>query len=153
MSKIAWGTTISEGPEMPCFHAVVCSLLEPTSCVPRRSPWQQFCNFRGVFFSKIGQNGRPGRREPPRSISFDETSRMVPVWGRRQKVIFAVFCIVVGKNQWPACENLEKNYARAHPAFPKLEKRSPKVGGFAADFACGFFEFWRGGARSRIVFL
>ena len=31
------------------------------------------------FFQKIGQNGRPGRQEPPRSTSFDETSRMVPV--------------------------------------------------------------------------
>ena len=31
----------------------------------------------GVFFEKIGQNGRPRGREPPRSISFDETSRMV----------------------------------------------------------------------------
>ena len=30
-------------------------------------------------FSKIGQNGRPGRREPPPRISFDETSRMVSV--------------------------------------------------------------------------
>ena len=28
---------------------------------------------------KIGQNNAPGRREPPRSISFDETSRMVSV--------------------------------------------------------------------------
>ena len=34
-----------------------------------------------------------------------------------------------------------------------LEKRAPKVGGFAAHIACGFFEFWRGGTRSRIVFL
>ena len=32
--------------------------------------------------SKIGQNGRPGRREPPRSISFDETNRIKSVWGQ-----------------------------------------------------------------------
>ena len=36
---------------------------------------------------------------------------------------------------------------------PKVGKRAPKVGGFAAHFACGFLEFWRGGTRSRIVFL
>ena len=35
----------------------------------------------------------------------------------------------------------------------KTQKRVPKVGGFAAHFACGFFEFWKGGTRSRIVFL
>ena len=61
--------------------------------------------------------------------------------------------IVVGKNQWPACENLENNCAPARSAFPKLDERAPKVGGFAAHFACRFFEFWRGGTRSRIVFL
>ena len=27
------------------------------------------------------------------------------------------------------------------------------MGGFAAHFACGFFVFWRGGARSRTAFL
>ena len=39
------------------------------------------------------------------------------------------------------------------PPPPKLEKKAPKVGGLAAHFACGFFEFWRDGTRSRIVFL
>ena len=29
--------------------------------------------------------------------------------------------ILVGSNQWAACENLEKNYARAHSTFPKPE--------------------------------
>ena len=53
----------------------------------------------GVF-QKIGQNGRPGRREPPRSISFDETSRMVSVWCRRRKVSFCVFYIVVLPDPW-----------------------------------------------------
>ena len=33
----------------------------------------------GVFFSRNRSNGRPGGREPPRSISFDETSRMISV--------------------------------------------------------------------------
>ena len=42
---------------------------------------------------------------------------------------------------------------RARSTPPKLKKRAPQVGGFAAHFACGFFEFWRGGTRSRIVFL
>ena len=37
----------------------------------------------------------------------------------------------------------KKNYARANSNPPKLEKRAPKVGDFAAHFACGFFEFWR----------
>ena len=36
---------------------------------------------------------------------------------------------------------------------PKLERKAPKVGGFAANFACGFFEFWRGGSHFLIVFL
>ena len=45
-----------------------------------------------MLFQKIGQNGRPGGREPPRSISFDETSRMVLVWGRTGKLIFCDFC-------------------------------------------------------------
>ena len=40
-----------------------------------------------------------------------------------------------------------------HPCKTQLEKRAPKVGGFAAHFACGFFELWMGGTRSRIVFL
>ena len=33
---------------------------------------------------KIGQNGRPGRQEAPRSISFDQTKRMKSVgsWAR-----------------------------------------------------------------------
>ena len=44
----------------------------PQACAPARPilPARPICQ-------KIGQNGRPGRREPPRSISFDETSRMV----------------------------------------------------------------------------
>ena len=46
----------------------------------------------------------------------------------------------------------EQNYARARSTPPKLEKRARKVGGFAAHFACGFFESWRGGTRSRIIF-
>jgi len=33
-------------------------------------------------FQQIGQNGRAGRREPPRSTSSDETNRMKSVWGR-----------------------------------------------------------------------
>ena len=50
-----------------------------------------FCFF-GLIFEKIGQNGRPGRQEAPRRISFDETSRMVSVWGRTRKNIFTDFC-------------------------------------------------------------
>ena len=48
------------------------------------------------------------------------------------------------KNEWPACENLEKKYARALSTLPKREKRAPKVDGFAAHFACGFFGFLEG---------
>ena len=48
------------------------------------------CNFWGVF-QKIGQNGRPGGREPSRSTSFDETSRLESVWGRKRKIIFCNF--------------------------------------------------------------
>ena len=46
-----------------------------------------------------------------------------------------------------------KNYARARCTFPESEKPARKVGGEAAHFWCPFFEFWRGGTRSRIVFL
>ena len=35
----------------------------------------------------------------------------------------------------------------------KTQTRAPKVGGFAAHFSCGFFEFWKGGRRSRVAFL
>ena len=45
----------------------------------------------------------------------------------------------------------EKIMSKAMPTPPKLEKRTPKVGGFAANFVCGFFEFWRGGSRFLIV--
>ena len=34
----------------------------------------------GVFVQKNGQNSRPGRRETPWSISFDETNRIKSVW-------------------------------------------------------------------------
>ncbi len=37
--------------------------------------------------------------------------------------------------------------------WPKFEKPARKVGGEAAHFWCPVFEFWRGGTRSRIVFL
>ena len=69
-----------------------------------------------------------------------------------ERVNFVICVIVVGKNYWSACESLEENSARARSAPPELAKRAPKVGGFAAHFACGFFEFW-GGTRSRIVLL
>ena len=44
----------------------------------------------GVF-QKIGQNGRPGGRESPGSISFDETSRMSSVY----VVVSLLFCFCV----------------------------------------------------------
>ena len=50
-----------------------------------------FCFF-GMVFQKICQNGRPGGREPPRSTSFEQTSRMVSVWGRTPKISFCDFC-------------------------------------------------------------
>ena len=61
--------------------------------------------------------------------------------------------IFIAKNRSSFCKNLEKNHARARVTPPKLQKRAPKVGGFAAHFWCPFFEFWRAGTRSRIVFL
>ena len=48
-------------------------------------------------------------------------------------------------------KNLKTNYARASSTPPKPHKRAPKVGDFAANCACGFFEFWRGETRSRMV--
>ena len=47
----------------------------------------------------------------------------------------------------------EKRCATRVPPLQESKKGEPKVGGFAAHFACGFFEFWRGGTRSRIVYL
>ena len=41
----------------------------------------------GVFSQKLAQNGRAGRWEAPRSTSFDETNRMVSVWGWAEKKI------------------------------------------------------------------
>ena len=37
-----------------------------------------------------------------------------------------------------------KKYERASSTPPKLEKRAPKVGGFAANFTCGFFRVMEG---------
>ncbi len=53
----------------------------------------------GVIFQKIGQNGRPGRREPPQSISFDETNRIKAVWGRGLKIIFCHFLWYSGRSK------------------------------------------------------
>ena len=48
-----------------------------------------------VFFQKIGQNGRPRGREPPRSTSFHETSRMESkinfIFGARKIIFLRVF--------------------------------------------------------------
>ena len=50
-------------------------------------------------------------------------------------------------------KNLEKLYERASSTRPKLVKRAPNIGGFAANIACGFLEFWTCGTRSLIKFL
>ena len=52
-------------------------------------------NLQDLFFSKICQNGRRRRREVPRSISFDETNRMVSVWGRTRKLICFLWFVEV----------------------------------------------------------
>ena len=57
--------------------------------------------------------------------------------------------VVSEKNE----NNLEKLYERASSTRPKLEKRAPNIGGFAANIACGFLEFWTCGTRSLIKFL
>ena len=48
------------------------------------------------------------------------------------------------------CQHLEKKLSASefHPF--KTEKRTPRVGGLAASFACGFLKFWRSGVRPRI---
>ena len=48
-------------------------------------------DYKNCVFQKIRQNGCPGRWEASRSISFDETSRIKSVWGRRRKVTFLCF--------------------------------------------------------------
>ena len=76
-------------PRFRCASCCRRRLLAEHHCSSLRL---KLCEFtRGgqrCFFQKIGQNGRPGGREPPRSTSFHETSRMVSVWGRRRKIIF-----------------------------------------------------------------
>ena len=42
-------------------------------------------------------------------------------------VLTLVVPIVVGKNQWPACENLEKNYVRVRSTPPNSKKPARKV--------------------------
>ena len=70
-------------------------------------------NYLGHFLEKlqkIGQNGRPGRREPPRSSSFHETSRMV-VW----KTTWAIFwknCKKYGKSTKKCLSNEGARFAR-----------------------------------------
>ena len=57
-------------------------------------------------------------------------------------------CLAWAQGRRPAYNVGRRSRARA-----KLEKPARKVGGEAAHFWCPFFEFWRGGTRSRIVFL
>ena len=42
--------------------------------------------------------------------------------------------------------------SECHPSKPQ-KKGTNKNDGFAANFACGFFDFWKGGTRFLIVFL
>ena len=65
-----------------------------------KTPARFFETFLGVFFSNIAQNSRPGRREAPQSISFDETSRIKSVWARW---IFGTFFVFVCKTQSARC--------------------------------------------------
>ena len=60
----------------------------------------------------------------------------------------------VVKKKGPACAKRKKNCEKTHSTSPKLNKRlAPKVGSFAANFACGFSEVWRGGTRFLIIVL
>ena len=73
------------------LHCLAYSVVQDVASRPRfsgRGYAVSVCLcFWGVF-SKICQKGCPGRREPPWSISFDETNRMASVWGRERKVCF-----------------------------------------------------------------
>ena len=53
----------------------------------------------------------------------------------------------------PFANSSRKNYERARSTPPELEKPARNIGGEAANIGCLFFEFWRGGTRSLIVFL
>ena len=60
-----------------------------------------------LCFQKICQNGRPGGREPARSISFDETKR---------KTSHVVFFLFFGKKWW--CRGLLGGSAPQTPGPP-----------------------------------
>ena len=86
-----WG---AEPPSKPLHHnflpkkqkSQLNHLGKAVACFRR-----EFSSVFLFFFETIGQNGRPGRREPPRSISFDEASRIKSVWGRRFFGTFFIF--------------------------------------------------------------
>ena len=61
------------------------------------------CFFRGVF-QKIGQNGRPGRWEPPRGTSFDDIDRM------ESKINFIFGAVFVLSCLW--CQNFGAYFSK-----------------------------------------
>ena len=71
-------------PAFPCFNSAnSCSSFLLTFLLSLAFSFLKALRrvffYFGVIFHKIGQNGRPGGREAPRSISFDETSRIKSV--------------------------------------------------------------------------
>ena len=80
------------------------------------------------------------------TVSFPETP-----WSflNQCRILLLLRAVVSGKNE----KNIEKLYERASSTRPKLKKRAPNIGGFAANIACGFLEFWTCGTRSLIKFL
>ena len=99
-----------------------------------------------MLFQNFCQNGRPERREDPQSTSLHETSRMKSVWGRTQ-------WFFVENNWWHACENLEKRYEKAWSSPPEFKQNCTQSWRRSRELLVPFFEFWRGGTRSRIFFL
>ena len=100
-----------------------------------------FFVFLGMLFHKIGQNGRPGRREPRRSTSFDGTSRMVSVWVSDKKMFFVIFVtcrsrVICKKSRVTERHNRgTKRTLKSHQAQKKALRAFFGAGGATSIFA------------------
>ena len=102
-----------------------------------------------LLFKKNDQNVRPRRRKPPRSISFDETSRMKSVCDRRRQVNFCVFLLLLSDriSEHFATTSSNKTCASEFHHSNSRKARNPPT------FDALFFGLWRGETCSRTFVL